>query len=169
MSELFGQLGVDWKLLLSQGVNFAIVLAVLTIFVYRPLLELMNKRRERIAFGLEGAKEAERRLGEIDVLKEAKIEEAEKEAFVLVSAAETRARKRGDEIAKEAEEKAHTIIAEGKRVLEHTRQEAFETLSREAHIFIKEAIIKTVKLDPAKIDEKLIRDTLRTLKEQKVL
>ena len=64
MAELLSQLGIDGKLLLSQGVNFGIVLAVLTYFIYKPLVKILNERKTKIEFGLKGAAEAEIR-GEV--------------------------------------------------------------------------------------------------------
>ena len=38
MNELFAAFGIDWKLLLAQGVNFGIVLVALWYFLYRPVM-----------------------------------------------------------------------------------------------------------------------------------
>src|SRR3989344_9332359 len=88
MLELFGQLNIDFRLLLSQGTNFFIVLAALTFFVYKPLVKNLNERKAKIEFGLRGAREAEERLAGIEALKKQKIIEAEKNAFEIVRAAE---------------------------------------------------------------------------------
>ena len=76
MSQLFSQLGIDWHLLLSQAVNFLLLLAILRFVVYKPLLTLLHKRRERIEEGLTKADEADKRLGEVDRIGKEKIREA---------------------------------------------------------------------------------------------
>lgn len=156
MNELVHQLGLDWKLLLSQGVNFLILLAVLTIFIYKPLAKLMEERKKKIEFGLMGAEEAERRLKEIDRVKEEKLAEADKNALKIVGEAEKRGQKRFDEILGNAEGKADEVIAEAARVAEQKKQEELNRLTEKAGALIKEAIIKTVELDPKYVDEKLI-------------
>ena len=45
MSQLFSQLGIDWHLLLSQAINFLLLLIVLRLVVYKPLLNLLHKRK----------------------------------------------------------------------------------------------------------------------------
>ena len=60
MSELFSQLGIDWKLLLAQGVNFVILLVVLTKFVYKPLMKMVEARRQKIELGIRGGEMAEK-------------------------------------------------------------------------------------------------------------
>jgi len=158
MQELIHQLGLDWKLLLSQGVNFLILLTVLTLLVYRPLSKAMEERRKKIEFGLAGAEEAERRLKEIDQVKEEKLAEADRNALKVVGEAEKRGQKRLEEILKVAEGKAEEVIAEAARVAELKKQEELSRLTQKASTLIKEAIIKTVQLDPKYVDEKLISE-----------
>ncbi len=69
MEQLLSQLGIDWKLLLSQAVNFFLLLIVLRLFVYKPLLQMLHERRERIEEGIEKAKEADIRLLEAEEMK----------------------------------------------------------------------------------------------------
>lgn len=68
-----GQLGIDWRLLLSQAANFALLLIVLSIFVYKPLLKLMHDRQNKINEGLVKAKAADERLHEIDAIGKGKV------------------------------------------------------------------------------------------------
>ena len=165
MAGLFSQLGVDWKLLVSQTANFSILLVVLTIFVYKPLLRLMADRRAKIEEGLEDAKKAKERLAEIDTLRDARMAEADHEAAALITEAEREAGMRGGEIVKSAESRADEIVKEGALIVEQRATEEFAKLERRAERFIREAITKTVEMDPAKIDEKLIKDALRMAKE----
>ncbi len=58
MNDLFEQLGINWKLFLSQTVNFFILLFVLKVFVYKPLLAIIKERSKKIKEGLEKAEEA---------------------------------------------------------------------------------------------------------------
>ncbi len=166
MSELVQQLGLDWKLLLSQGVNFLILLTVLTLLVYRPLSRLIEERRKKIEFGLMGAEEAERRLKEIDQIKEGKIAEAEKNALKVIAEAEKRAGRRFNEILKTAEDKAETVLFEASKVAEGKKQEELNRLAEKASALIKEAIVKTVELDPKLIDEKLVSRAALIIKEK---
>jgi len=87
MRDLFHQLGVDWRLLLSQGVNFLVLLGVLTFFLFKPLLKLLEERKKKIELGLKVGKEAEERLLAIDKMKEEKISEAGKIAFEIIKKA----------------------------------------------------------------------------------
>lgn len=166
MQELVSQLGLDWKLLLSQGVNFLVLLTVLTVFVYKPLAKLMEERRKKIEFGLMGAEEAERRLKEIDRERDEKLAEADKNALKVISEAEKRGQSRFEEIVGNAEGKAEEVMAEAARVAELKKQEELNRLTEKANALIKEAIIKTVGLDPKHVDEKLVSQAAAVIKEK---
>src|SRR3989344_6615672 len=103
MTDLFEQLGIRGSSLIIQGVNFVILLVVLTFAVYRPLMRIMKERREKIALGIRGAEEAQKRIDEAEVIKDQKIKEADKSAITIIGEAEQKAKVRGKEIVNIAE------------------------------------------------------------------
>jgi len=85
------KLGISLGFLIVQILAFVIVILTLTAWVYKPLVELLAKRRKAIAQGLEDARAAaEARAG------------AEKEAEKVISEAHTKA----SQIVREATERA---------------------------------------------------------------
>jgi F-type H+-transporting ATPase subunit b len=54
--ELLEKLGVEPLVLLAQVVNFGILFAILTYFLYRPILRLLDRRRATIEKGLNDAR-----------------------------------------------------------------------------------------------------------------
>src|SRR3989344_2351602 len=168
MSELLSQLGINGKLLLSQGVNFFIVLAVVTVFVYRPLLKVLNERKGKIELGLKGAREAEKRLAEIEEIKAEKIRESEKKAVLLLKQAEEKAGVRGEEILGEAEKRADELLEKAGKVEEQRRIEALTRISEESKDIIKKALAKMVELKPGAIDEALIEEVSGEIKKQRI-
>ena len=46
-------LGIDWKILLGQIINFLVVLFVLKKFAYKPFLSVLNKRKIKENFSIE--------------------------------------------------------------------------------------------------------------------
>src|SRR3989339_134025 len=91
-NELLFQLGINWKLFLSQVVNFFILLLVLTFFVYKPLIRIIKERSKKIKEGLEKAEEADVRLKEIDIIGAGKIREAEQKGIEIIKATEVKAK-----------------------------------------------------------------------------
>ena len=60
--ELFGKLGIEWKLLLAQGLNFILLLIILRRFLYKPILKMLDERRSKAeSLQIESSKMEERR------------------------------------------------------------------------------------------------------------
>jgi len=49
MQETLQQLGIHWTKLIAQTINFGIVLFILWRWAYRPILQLLEERRQKIA------------------------------------------------------------------------------------------------------------------------
>ncbi len=166
MGEILGQLGIHWKLLLSQGVNFFIVLGILTYFVWRPLLKVIAERKHEIEGGLAHAKEIESRLRDIEKEREEKSVIAERRAIEIIGEAEKKAEARFSDIVTAAEKKAEETVALGVVQLEQKRQEELSRLTSEANSLIRNAISKAVSADPHTIEEKLIANAEANLKKE---
>ena len=148
MEPLLSVFGVNWKLLLAQGFNFALLLIVLTYFLYKPVLKIIDERREKIAQGVKTAEAAARKLEEAKKESDSIIGSASREAEGLVAVARTRANEQGVEIIRSAENRADSILADAKaRAEEEKRQALFESEKEitRAALLAAERILKTSK------------------------
>lgn len=164
MSELLHQLGIDWKLLLSQAANFLILLIVLRAFAYKPILRIIEERRTRIEEGFTKAKEADGRLAQMNELAKEKMKETEHEALRMLQDAERRAKDREANMLEESEKKNQALLAEAEQILQTKALEARAKMEHEAAELVRDAIVKTVELDPKAIDETLIKRALAEAK-----
>src|SRR3954447_5001765 len=58
--------GFDWKIFFSQVISFIIVALVLRRFAYKPILKVLEERRQRIAEGLLNADKIKQQLAEAE-------------------------------------------------------------------------------------------------------
>lgn len=159
------QFGLDWRLLVAQAVNFFILFLILKKFAYRPILEMLKKRKERIEAGLFFTKEAEERLARVEELSEQKLEEARKKAFEVVKEGEQIARVRKEEVIKEAMDKAEAVVEEAQRAIVQDKAKIEEEVYEEAQELIREGIVKVLRKMPAEArDHVLIEEALRELR-----
>jgi len=111
-------LGINGGYFLVQVLNFLILFVVLSAWVYRPVLDLLEKRRETIAQGLEDARIAEEARANAEKEAEKIMAEAQAEASKVVSEATERAASVGREIRAEMEAEAakakESALAEAK-------------------------------------------------------
>jgi F-type H+-transporting ATPase subunit b len=156
MQQLLDQLGINWQLLLSQAVNFILLLIVLRIFVYKPLLKLLHDRREKIEKGLVQADEAERRLHEVDMIGKEKIRHAENEAVGILKKTELDAKILEEKLLAEAKRKEEDAVKSAAVRLRSQEEESRRAMEKEAAALVRLAITRTVELSPEKIDDALI-------------
>ena len=123
--ELLTKLGVDWKLLIAQIVNFTILVSVLTYFVYRPLLDLLDARRGRIAKAMEDAKRVEQQTRELEQFRLEELKKIDQEVGALIERGKRQAEQIRDEILLSAKRQADDILAKGRRQLESERSQVF--------------------------------------------
>lgn len=131
MSELFGAFGIDWKLLGIQAINFGVLLSVLTYFLYKPLLKIIDDRRMMVAEGVRTAQEAERVLADSKKERERMVGEAAREAEALIATARSRAEEKGSDIVRTAEMKAHTILQDAAMQAEEAKRRALSESEKE--------------------------------------
>lgn len=161
MEQLVSQLGINGDLLLSQAVNFALLLIVLRIFVYKPVLKLLHDRRAKIEGGLVKAEEAERRLHEVDEIGKGKIKEAEHEAMAMLKRTESEAKTLEEKLLAEAKRKEDEAVKVTAVRLRAQEEESRRALEKEAAVLVRQAIVKTVELAPSAIDDALIARAIK--------
>ena len=118
-------LGINLGYLLVQIFNFLIVLVVLRAWVYKPVVGLLQKRRETIAQGLEDAR----------VAAEARAN-AEQEAETVLAAAQQKA----NNIVREATDRAEQAAAEVKTEAEKEAEESRKSASAEGEQLANQAL-----------------------------
>lgn len=110
---LLGTFGIDIKLFLAQLLNFAIVVFVLSKWVFKPLMKKMEERRMIVEEGLQKAVQAD------EALKGAK----ESEAMIV----------------REARNQAKEIVDEGKTRGEYEKQTRLQKSSEIIALQLKES------------------------------
>lgn len=131
MGELFAAFGVNWKLLLAQAFNFALLMTALWYFLYRPVLRLIDERREKVAEGVRNAERATQRVSEAEAEKTDIIARASREAEGIVSAAKKRAEEKKAELAREAQEKADALLKDAEARAEEAERQALRKSEKE--------------------------------------
>lgn len=161
-SDLFGSLGIDWKLLLLQTVAFLVLLWFLGKFVYPVLSKSMDKREEDLErankAAIEASKLAESSKNETEkLLKEARaqakeiVATAKTEADDMRTKAEERSREQAERTIASAREEITKEVAAAKKDLHN------ETIELVA-MATEKVIGRTVLPD---VDKKIVRESLK--------
>lgn len=152
--KLFEALGLNWKILLAQLVNFGLLVWILHRYGYGPIIKFIDERRKKIEGGLEKARLVDEKMEQAKETEKEIIISAKKEAQKIVSASTTAAKKNQEEMINKAHEEAQ-------RILEASEKKALQEKAR----IIDEAKGEVAGL-VVKATEKLIAKNIDELKEE---
>jgi F-type H+-transporting ATPase subunit b len=163
------QLGIEANLLIAQIVNFAIIVFVLSKLLYKPILGMLEKRRQEIADGL--ALTEKMRLEE-EKLKERhqKLnEKARADARQIIEAARKDAKEEERRILSEAHDEATKIIEKAK---DESKKQYDDMLKNIRHEAVDLAVAMTRRLTATvlsvKEQHRLIGEHIKELESVKI-
>jgi len=143
-------LGINWKILLGQIINFVILLYLLKRFAYKPFLNILEKRKARIEEGIAKSDEVEKSLQRIEELSKKVKDGAEIEARAIVKDAEVLAQTKSKEVLLSTEKEQERLIETAKKRIEEESLKEKEKTEREV---VQRTFLLAEKFLGKKIDE----------------
>lgn len=125
------KLGINVTWLLAQIVNFGLLLFVLWRFAYKPVLKMLNDRKQKIQESLEYAERVKREAADQQKEFDRKLEEARREAQSAAAAAAQVGEKEREVIVAQAREEARKLIDQAKGQIEYERKQMMSELREE--------------------------------------
>jgi F-type H+-transporting ATPase subunit b len=107
--------GVDWAHLIAQIISFGIVCVLLHRFAYRPVLAMLESRREEIAQGLANAEKIKAELARTEAQRQEVMAQANAHATKLIEEARAAA-------ARVQAQETQKAIAAAKDIVDKARQ-----------------------------------------------
>jgi F-type H+-transporting ATPase subunit b len=115
--------GVDWSHLTAQIISFLIVCALLYRFAYRPILKMLEDRRQQIALGLANAEKIKAELAQTAAQRQEVLTEANAQATRLIEEGHLAA-------ARVREQETQKAIAEAEQIIVKSREAAAQDYAR---------------------------------------
>jgi len=158
--ELLTKLGIDWKLLVAQIVNFTILLFVLYKFVYGPILAMLEKRTKTIEKGLQDAKASEEKLISIERLSQERMSATAKEVGALLDRARLDAEGMKKDILATAQTQADDLLRRTRLQIEEDKQKMLQEVKSEVTTHIVRLTGKLLEREFSDTDQKRLADAL---------
>ena len=108
--EFLGKLGIDWKLLISQMINFGLLLWLLAKFLYKPIIKRIEKDEAELGLAKTGKKELDQQKSVLVQQKREKIAEAKKRSREIIREAEEIAKEIKKRAQQEAKQEKEAVI-----------------------------------------------------------
>jgi len=158
----FASLGINLPLLVVFVVNFIVLLVMLRLFLYQPVMKVLDERAKRAREAIEMAEATKKEYDQAKDEVQKQIEKGRQEAQAIISQAMQVAERLREESRQEATKQAQVIVDRARSELEADRDKMVGDLRREfvaISIAAAEKVIKET-LDREK-HRKLIEETLR--------
>jgi F-type H+-transporting ATPase subunit b len=154
---------IDWKLIIVQLVNFAIVFFVLYRYALKPLAALMNDRKNTISKGVEDAATNAALVEQTKALFDQEKTKAQEQAQQLMHAMKKEIEEKRVAMLAESREQSEKILADTRIQLEQEKN----TLIKEAHnaiaILVVQSTQKVLENLPHGLDDALIQKAVKEL------
>lgn len=142
--EALHALGINLPSLMWHTVNFILLVLLLTKFLYRPVVQMLDKRAALVKESMERAETIKEQLMHTSEESKRQLEAARKEAQAIVDQANQLAQVVKAQARQEAQAEADKIVAKARAQLEQERELAVAELRREMADLVVAAAAKVV-------------------------
>lgn len=124
-------LGINVPVLIAQIVNFTFLLVVLRLFIYKPVLKMLDERREKIREGLSAAERGRETAAVASREAEAQVEAARTEGQQIVAQAQAISQRIQEEARQSALTQTEAMLVRARSEIQLERDTAISELRRE--------------------------------------
>ena len=156
--------GVSWQLFISQLIAFIIVALVLKKFACKPVLDMLEQRKERIAQAETNAEKIQTELAATEAERDKVLAKANQKAQEMIADAKEAAQQVGEVEGQKAVKQAEGIIRKAREATDADRDQMMSELRAEIGRLVVETTAKVSgKLLTDEDQQRLIDETNREL------
>jgi len=156
--------GVDWPHLLAQVVSFSIVCLVLYRFAYRPVLAMLDARRQQIAHGIANAEQIRAELARTEALRQEVMAQANARARQFIEEARAAAARLQEQEIRKAIAAAEQITITAREAAAREHERMLADLKRDVgRLVVRATAGVTGKILTPEDQRRLAEETLKQL------
>lgn len=158
VSQLAGQFGVQWHLLIAQMINFCVVAFLLYRFAFKPILATVAERQKSIADGLQYTEEMKRKLEDAERDYASSMKQAALEAKQIIEESRDKAKSFYEKQHQEALEKAAEVLQKAEQAIALEKQQMLRDLRKEVAQLVVETTSRVLEKKLSSAEQTLFSD-----------
>jgi len=159
------ELGIQWKVLVAQLINFSIVFFVLWRYAYRPVFRVLEARRQKIAESVANAEKIKTELARIETERKRVLAQAGDVANQMIEEARDAAARVREAETQKAVAAAEQIVAKAREAAAQEHARMLADLKREVgRLVVQTTATVTGKVLTAEDQRRLAEETAKQLK-----
>src|SRR5262249_26759089 len=164
VQQIANTFGVDWPHLISQIISFAIVCLLLQRFAYKPILRMLEERRQQIAEGIAEREQIRDELAQAEARRQAIMVQASDQAVEVIQEARAAAGRVRETETQKAISTAEQIIVRSREAASQEHDRMLRELKRElGGLVIQATSVATRKVLTADDQRRMAEETLNEL------
>lgn len=160
------KLGINWGLLLAQLINVGLLIWLLSRYLYRPVLNILNERTQRIQESLQDADKIKEQLARAKQDYDAELARARQEAAGILAQAQDRAKSQEQEIVAQARVEAERIRNESREQAQQERERLLRDLKGQMAELVTMTATRVLGAELKTNHDRLIEESLASLGRQ---
>ncbi|HEV2436209.1 MAG TPA: F0F1 ATP synthase subunit B [Verrucomicrobiae bacterium] len=157
-------LGIDWRMLIAQLISFSIVFFVLWKLAYKPIFNMLEIRRQKIAESLANAEKIKAQLAKTETDRQAVLSQAGDLADKMIEEARAAAARVREVETQKAIAAAEQIIAKAREATAQDHTQMLDELKREVgRLVVQTTTTVTGKLLTPEDQRRLAEETEKQL------
>ena len=158
------KLGIQWKILVEQTINFSIVFFVLWRFAYKPIFQMLQARREKIVEALANAEKIKVDVARTEAERQKILADAGDQANKLIDDARQAAGRVREQETQKAIASAEQIVVKAREAAAQERAQMLAQLKREVgRLVVQTTATVTGKVLTSEDQQRLAAETEKQL------
>lgn len=164
IGEIARTFGVDWTHLIAQIVSFCIVCILLQRFAYKPVLKMLEERRQQIAQGQANAEQIKAELSRTESRRQEMLDQANTQANKLIEEARAAAARVQEQETQKAIAAAEQVMVKAQEASAQERTRMLAQLKSEfGRLLVETTATVTGKILTPEDQQRLSEETARQL------
>ena len=160
------KLGINWGLLIAQIFNVVLLVWLLTRYLYRPVLNMLNERTRRVQESLRDADLVKEQLAHAKQDYDTELARARQEAARILAQAQERARTQEQEIIAQARQEGERIRVEAREQAMQERDQLLRDLKNQMAELVTMTATRVLGEELKSNHDRLIEESLASLGQQ---
>lgn len=160
-------MSLDFQQIITQAAGFLVLLVLLKLFFWRPMLSLLDERKERIASQLKDIEDAKSDISALKADYEKRLSMIEETARLKVNEAILEGQRVSQEIKDQAHHEAQRVIKDAREYINEEFSKAKEDLKNRTAALAVEAASRIIEAHITEKDSRrIVQDFLDKVKEK---
>lgn len=159
-------LGIDFTLLILQGIAFLLMVLVLAKWVYPVFMRILDEREDKINESAKAAEKAQQAAEKAEANVESELKQARQQAAEIVATAKSEANAMAEAADKKAKALAERIVTEAQEEIDKSVIAAKKSLEKDTLQLVKKAAtLATAEVADSNLDTAIIKKSVEGAKK----